>query len=232
MSIGTLREQQLHAGLKQWLARPGDEFETKVDGYHIDIVRGEMLIEVQTRNFSMIRKKLNKLVEKHPVLLVHPVASTKWIVKKTKRGRTVSRRRSPKRGRIEDVFSELLYIPEIATHPNFHLQVLLVEQEEIWRDDGRGSWRRKHWSLADKLLLNVTGEAHFRGREDYLALIPSGLESPFTHKQLAKALGAPLWMSTRMSYCLRKMGALEISGKQGRALLLCPATQADRIAAT
>lgn len=222
-SIGTLREQQLHAGLKQWLAKPGDAFEEKVDGYHIDMVRGDLLIEIQTGSFLKLKKKLNKLLASYKILLVHPIPATKWIVRKTKRGRKISRRKSPKRGRIEDIFEELLYIPEIASHPNFQLQVLLIEQEDIWRDDGRGSWRRKHWSVADKVLVNVLDQAEFKAVGDYLSLIPASLEAPFTHRQLADALKAPIWTSTRMSYCLRKMGALAVTGKKGRSMLLTPA---------
>ena len=46
--IGTLGERSLHASLKDWLAEPGDEIEKQVDGYHIDIVRGQLLIEIQS----------------------------------------------------------------------------------------------------------------------------------------------------------------------------------------
>lgn len=228
-SIGTLREQQLHASLKQWLAEPGDIIEQKVDNYYIDIVRGDLLIEIQTGSFLKLKKKLTKLLDKHKVLLVHPVAATKWIVRKTKRGRKLSRRKSPKRGRIEDIFSELLYIPEIAQHRNFRLQVLLIEQEDIWRDDGQGSWRRKHWSVADKVLVNVVGGKEFRRLDDYLALIPANLDDPFTHRELADALKAPIWVSTKMSYCLRKMGALQVRGKSGRSMLLSPTKATDKI---
>ena len=45
--IGTLNEKPLHAGLKEWVARPGDAFEQPVDGYVIDIVRDDLLIEIQ-----------------------------------------------------------------------------------------------------------------------------------------------------------------------------------------
>lgn len=220
MSIGTLREQQLHAGLKTWLAEPGDTFEQKVDGYHVDIQRDGLLIEIQTGSFSKLRKKLARLLEDNVVLLVYPIAETKWILKKTKRGKQVSRRKSPKRGRIEHLFDELMYIPEIVRHPNFRFTALLIEQEDIWRDDGGGSWRRKHWSIADKRLVKVNGRVDFGSLADYLTLIPPTLSEPYTHKQLADALKAPVWLSTRMSYCLRKMGCLEERGKQGRSLLL------------
>jgi hypothetical protein len=220
--IGTLTEHSLHAGIKRWLAQPGDAIEQLVDGYQIDIVRGELLIEIQTANFSALKTKLARLLENHKVLLVHPIAETKWIIRQTKRGKQVAKRRSPKRGRIEHLFDELLYIPHLIAHPNLSLMAVLTRQEEIWRDDGRGSWTRGHWSIADRRLTEVIGSIEFANTAEYLRLIPAELPKPFTHAQLAKAIHAPVWMSTRMSYCLRKMGALESVGKQGRALLLSP----------
>jgi hypothetical protein len=220
--IGTLTEQSLHAGIKQWLAKPGDTFEHQLEGYQIDIVRGDLLIEIQTRNFTAIKTKLSRLLETRKVLLVHPIAQTKWIIRKTKRGRVLSKRKSPRKGRLEHLFNELLYIPQIAVHPNLSVMVLLTHEEEIWRDDGKGSWTRKHWSIADRRLIKVVDSISLNGQEDFLKLIPIGLETPFNHAQLARAIEAPVWMSTRMSYCLRKMGYLQTVGKQGRALLLAP----------
>jgi hypothetical protein len=229
--IGTLREQSLHAEIKQWLAKPGDMMEQAVDGYQIDILRGDLLIEIQTRNFSALKRKLGKLLETHKVVLVHPIAKTKWIIRKTKRGRVLSKRKSPKTGRLEHLFDELIYMPQLATHPNLSMLVLLTHEEEIWRDDGKGSWTRKHWSIFDRRLVDVVGSVQLDSRKDFLDLIPTSLPYPFSHKQLAKAIKAPIWMSTRMSYCLRKMGYLESVGKQGRSLLLAPMNAADTIAA-
>jgi len=62
--IGTLREGPLHASLKQWCARPGDRFEVPVDGYVIDLVRDDLLIEVQTSGFSSMKEKLRDLLER------------------------------------------------------------------------------------------------------------------------------------------------------------------------
>ena len=56
--IGTLRERPLHASLKRWYAEPGDRTEVAVDGYVIDLVRGDLLIEVQTRGLSSARHKV------------------------------------------------------------------------------------------------------------------------------------------------------------------------------
>ena len=68
-TIGTLRETSLHTALKTWYAQPGDELEASVEGYQIDLRRGAQLIEIQTRNFAALKRKLTQLVERHPVRL-------------------------------------------------------------------------------------------------------------------------------------------------------------------
>ena len=55
-TIGTLNEKSLHAALKLWHAQPEDLIEVLVDGFTVDIVRGDLLIEIQTRNLSTIRR--------------------------------------------------------------------------------------------------------------------------------------------------------------------------------
>jgi len=79
--IATLREGPLHAALKAWYQQPGDETEVPVDGRQIDIVRGNLLVEIQTAGIGSIRGKLERLVRDHPVRLVLPVPVARWIVR-------------------------------------------------------------------------------------------------------------------------------------------------------
>ena len=65
--IGTLHEGALHAQLKEWYRRPGDRLEERVAGYVVDLVRGEVLVEVQTGGFAPLRRKLEQLSCRHPV---------------------------------------------------------------------------------------------------------------------------------------------------------------------
>jgi len=213
--IGTLGEKSLHAALKRWYARPGDQFEVQVDDFVIDIVRGEMLIEIQTRHFSAMRRKLERLLPHHPVRVIHPIAREKWIVRETGAGGFLKRRKSPKRGRIEDVFRELVRIPDLLTHPHLTLEVLFTQEEEIWRDDGKGSWRRKRWSIHDRRLLAVVDNAIFTSPADYLALLPADLPRPFTNRDLATALDLRLDLARKMTYALRKAELLALAGKRG-----------------
>lgn len=217
-AIGTYQEKSLHAALKSWYAAPGDRLEQPVDGYVVDLARGNALIEIQTRNFSALKRKLAALLENHVVRLVHPIAARKWIVRLERDGATVrSRRRSPKRGTLLDLFDELVSIPHLVGHPRFSLDVLLVEVEETRRQDGRGSWRRHGWSIDDQILVGVQSHHRFHGPADFAALLPATLPETFTSSQLAARCGVRHSQGQKIAYCLRHMGAIEIVGKQGNA---------------
>jgi len=228
--IGTLSEQSLHAALKQWYVYPGDQLEVPVDGYIVDIVRQGLLIEVQTSGFASIKGKLRDLVQHHRVLLVYPVASHKWIVRQSGDGKEqLGRRKSPKRGRLEQVFSELVSLPHLVRCPAFSLEVVLVQEEEVRRKDGRGSWRRRGWSIHDRRLLAVDEQFPLSFPSSYLATVPSGLPVPFTSRDLGRALDVPLRLAGQMAYCLRKMGVLHVVGKRGNAYLYEAADGDDRL---
>lgn len=217
--IGTLAEKSLHAGLKDWCSCDGDEFEVNVDGFIIDIVRGEQLIEIQTRHLYAMKRKLEKLLQSHQVRLLHPIAREKWIVRQTAEGKHLGRRKSPKRGQVIDIFRELVRIPRLLPHPNLTIELLLTRQNQILRDDGQGSWRRKKWSIYDHQLLEVVEHVTFHKLSDYCSLIPAELPQPFTNRQLADAMGSPAAIVQKMTYTLRQIGALTVVGKQGNALL-------------
>ena len=215
-----MREKSLHAVTKRWYTRLGDSLEVKVDGYVVDIVRGDLLIEIQTRNFSTIKKKLNRLIRGHRVRLVYPIPQRKWVVHVDADGVTVlSRRRSPKTGRIEDLFSELVYIPSLVKSPNFSFEVLLVQSEDLIVDDGLGSWRRRGWSLLDRRLLEVSDRFLFEKPEDFGELLPPTLPEEFTTKDIIESLNIRPAVAQKMSYCLRKMDVVDVVGRRGRALL-------------
>jgi hypothetical protein len=221
--IGTLQERSLHAALKTWYAQPGDEFEVRVDGSIIDIVRGSLLIEIQTRGFVALKRKLNKLIVNHPVRLVYPLAREKWIVRLAADGVTqLSRRRSPKRGRVEQVFAELVNIPRLIQHPNFTLEVLFVQEEEVWTPTPAGrrrSWRNKGWVRHDRRLVSVVDRALFQTPADFQALLPAGLPRQFTSHDVAAMLHVKTPLAQQMTYCLREMVVIQLAGKRGRLLL-------------
>jgi len=216
--IGLLNEKPLHASLKQWYAQPGDRFEVPVDGFVIDIVRGDLLLEIQTRHFGAIKSKLAALVASHRVRLIYPISREKWIVQAPAKGRGAGvRRKSPKSGRVEDLFRELVAIPRLLSHRNFSLEVLLTHEEETRRLDRR-RWRTRGWVTEERRLLDVVDRRVFDGPSSWLALLPA-FSGPFTSKDIAQAKCVPLDLAQKMTYSMRHAGLLEPVGRRGRATL-------------
>jgi hypothetical protein len=217
--IGLLNEKPLHASLKQWYARPGDRFEVPVDGFVIDIVRDDLLIEIQTRNFASIKSKLTRLTRTHSVRLIYPIVQEKWIVRlSTDNGGRAIRRKSPKRGRLEDLFWELVSIPHLLSNPNFSLEVLMISEEEMRRYGGKRAWRRRGWLIEGRRLLEVLDRRVFGASADWLRFLPNGLES-FTARDLATGMNARTELAQKMAYCLRQGRMIDLIGRRGRANL-------------
>ena len=226
--ISTFNEKPLHAALKAWYARPGDRLEARVDGFIIDIVRDGLLIEIQTTGLASLKRKLCALVDDHHVRLVYPIPREKWIVKLAEDDHSApSRRKSPKRGKIEDLFGELVSFPKLLAHPNFALDALLIQEEEIRRYDGKRGWRRRGWVTQERRLLQVVDQRRFSTPGDLGELLPLDLGEPFTTSDLARAIARPRRLAQRMAYCLREMGEIKAVGKQGNAILYTRSARPD-----
>lgn len=217
--IGTLREKPLHASLKRWYARPGDQIEVPVDRFVVDLVRTGVLIEIQTRGFSSMRHKVATLLDLgHEIRIVHPIAVDRWIVKIDPDGTEQSRRRSPKHGVATDVCAELVSFPELMAHPQLTIEVLLTTEEELRSHSPGRAWRRKGWVVVERRLIEVLDTVPIENPSDLADLLPAGLPETFTTAELAEALGRPRRTAQQIAYCLRKTDEIVAVGKRGNAV--------------
>ena len=218
VSIGTLNEKSLHASLKNCYAEPGDRTEVKVDGYLVDILRKDLIIEIQTGNFSPLRRKLRQLTKTHRVHLVHPIPSTRWIIKLPDAGDgRPKRRKSPKHGVVEDLFNELVSFPDLIVDPNFSLEILLIEEEVVRRKSPRRGRRRKDWVAVERRLLDIVESHRFESPAELARFLPSGLPKQFDTQVLGDLMERPRWLAQKVAYCLLRAGVLCSVGKIGNA---------------
>lgn len=217
--IGTLNEGALHAQLKEWCRRPGDRVEERVGGYVVDLVRGDLLIEVQTGGFAPLRRKLDELLQTHRVRVVTPVALTRRIVRLSPEGVVLSTRRSPKAGRVEDVFERLVSVPSLLAHSGLEVEVVLTHQDEVRVHEPGRAWRRRGWVVAGRSLTGVDRSFTIASLADLAAFLPAGLPEPFDTAELAEAARIDRRLAQQMTYCLRLAGALAATGKRGNAAL-------------
>lgn len=213
-----MNEHSLHSEIKKFYSLPNDLLEVKLMDYVVDILRGDLIIEVQTKNFSALKRKLQALSKKYHVRLVYPLTEKKWITYVNKDDILVNRRKSPRNGKLTDVFSELVRIPNMLRENNFSLEVLFIDEEEIRCDDGKGSWRRNGISIKERRLIRVNKRLLFQNKSDYLRIIPDNLNEFFTNRLLAKSAGISVRVARQITYCLRKSGFIRVTEKKGREL--------------
>lgn len=217
--IGTLREKPLHADLKRWYSQPGDHVEQPVDGYVIDLVRGNLLIEIQTSGLSKMKQKLAALLDLgHRVRIVHPIPVDRRIVRIDGDGTILSKRRSPKHGTPADLFGELVAFPELVAHAGLEIEVLMTVEEEYRRHSPGKAWRRRGWVVFERRLVEVLETHPICGAGDLRRMVPADLPEPFTTADLATMLSRPLRAAQQMTYCLRKAGVIDVVGKTGNSV--------------
>lgn len=218
-AIGTLNEGALHAQLKDWYRRRGDRVEQLVDGFVVDLVRGELLVEIQTGSFAPLRRKLAQLTRRHRVRLVAPLPLVRRIVRLSDEGEPLSARRSPRRGRVEDIFSRLVSIPALLCHPRFELELLLTHQDELRAYRHGRAFRRRGWVVVGRRLVSVGERLRLTCPDDAARLLPPHLPALFDTAQLAEAAAIDRRLAQQMTYCLRAMGVLHTAGKRGNAIV-------------
>lgn len=219
--IGTLNEGPLHQALKAIYLAAGGEEEVNVGSFVAD-VRGDdqVLYEIQTGGFAPLKRKLATLIESYQVVLVHPIAAVRYIVKLPEQeDAQATRRRSPKRGHVANIVEELVSIPQLLEHPNFEVEVVLIEEDEIRIFDPTRVRRRGGWRVVSRQLVNVVDRHRIGSRQDLFSLITGPLPEEFTTLDLAAAMGQPRFLAQKLAYCLRESGAAILCGKRGNALL-------------
>lgn len=217
--INLQNESNLHMAIKKWYMTEGDRLEVKVGKSIVDILRGDLVIEIQLRNFYAIKNKIVKLTAEHKVRLVYPIPFIKWIVYIDDKGVILSKRKSPKKGDLFVLFDELMRMPDLVNNENFEIEVLFIEEEEIRSDDGMGSWRRKGVSILNRNFICVHKTALLKNRKDFLMFIPNDIKVPFTTKTYSEKMNITIRKSRKVIYCLKKMGLIKQVGKSRNLIL-------------
>jgi hypothetical protein len=216
MLIGTLGEKTLHAVLKQYYEPDSARHEVKVGSFVADIVSDEGIIEIQTRAFDKLRKKLTEFLQFHHVTVVYPLPKTKWLIWiDEETGEATKKRKSPKQGSIYDAFQELYKIKPFLKHPNFRLRIVLIDLEEYRYLNGWSEDKKKGSTRYNRVPVDIVDEVIFRKEEDYLQFVPDSLNDGFTSRDYKNAVRISLRNAQTGLNILHDIGIVTRIGKQG-----------------
>lgn len=214
--IGTLSEKTLHAVLKDYFEPHSDSQEIKIGNYVADIVSENGIIEIQTKQLSKLKDKLEAFLPHCPVVVVHPLIVHYKILRVDKNdGHILSHRSSPKRLKLINIFDELYGIRKYISNPNFSLCVCLIEADIIKTNETKKGKIKKLDTIPTKLI----DEVYFNTPFDYQAFIPQGLSEGFTSAEFANLTHTTRDTALSCLNTLTEIGLIERSGKRGNAIL-------------
>ncbi len=227
VSIGTLSEKSLHAAIKLYFEPHSDCQEIAIGDFVADIVGEKGIIEIQTRAFSRMKKKLSQFLAAAPVTVVYPVIVNKTVIcVDSNTGAVTSKRKSPKHGSIYSLFDELWGIKEFICNKNLSICLMLIDAEEIRVYGGTaskygGKKQRSHkgYFQSDRIPTKLHNEIYLKCIEDYMIFVPQGLPEQFTVKDFSSASGLSNFSAGQTIRTLKDIGVLTHAGKQGRAYI-------------
>lgn len=220
-SIGRLQEKELHATLKFFLDPDERHHEVRLpEGPVADIFDGERVIEIQTGNFSALRPKLIRLLERYPTTVVCPIVRHKtvcWVDPGT--GERTAPRRSPKTGAFWDMAPQLIYILEQLFHPRLTLQIQLIDVDEYRLLDGWGNGGKRGAHRMERIPTALGPMAEIKLPDDLRIFLPDDLPRPFTAAQYGRRVkmnGRKLSAAIRL---LQHAGVIVRAGSDGKRYL-------------
>ena len=214
--IGTLGEKTLHAVVKHYIEPEKLKHEIKVCSYYADIVTDRGIIEIQTRAFIALRKKLALFLEVAPVTIVYPLPKTKWLIWIDRdTGEVTKKRKSPKQGGIFDAINELYNIKSFLNHPDFSLQLIFLDVEEYRCLDGWSEDKKRGSTRYDRIPVGISEEVHFNKVSDYQIFVPDTLQQSFTSRDYMRAAKVNLRTSQTALNILNHIGVVKRTGRQG-----------------
>jgi hypothetical protein len=232
-SIGTKNESSLHRALKHYYAGPKGKTEVTVGDYIADCVtRYGEYIEIQTGSFAPLVKKAAVFTRHGKLKVIYPVAVRKQIevyenvnnqVKKNRYNRRLGKllytRKSPVKGTAWDIFNALLYAPQLPFIRGLRIEIVLADIIEKRVKDGKGSWRRRGISIADRELCVLKEKILLEKKRDWLRFIPFKKNEIFTSAEFARRAEIDKVLARKTLYVLTKMAILKRSGKTGNSWL-------------
>ena len=223
--IGIQKEKILHKTLKYYICSDESKHEIKINKLgsgilYADVYDNEMIYEIQTRGFNKLREKLNEFLIEHKVTIVHPIAHKKNIYKVFETGEIVGPVKSPKTGKVYEVFKELYKIKSYLNNPNLKLKIILIDMDE-YRYVVEKKHARSSGYIRDKQIpKNIYHIYDFNNKSDYITLLKDlNLEENFTSLDLKKASKINKTLATVTLNILTYLEVVERIGKKGNNYL-------------
>lgn len=221
--IGTKTEHRVHGALKYFF-QPNDQYhEVRVERFICDATDSDLheITEIQTKGFGLLRKKLDKLLQSHPVNLIYPIIEEKRIISIYSESGEATVRKSPKRTTLYDTVSELSAIHSYLPHPNLHIKAVYLKIDETRVFSGEKSARKPFQKpiSVEKVPTELIKTEDIIYPDFYLSFLKNISNGQFTSNDFARANGISVAEARYLLYLLTELGTVLRTGKRNKAYI-------------
>lgn len=212
-SIGTKQERTLHQYLKYYFCPDAKNHEQKCNGYIVDILKDNQIIEIQTSSFNTMRKKLEALLENYSITIVYPIIQERTLYNFNESGELESIRKSPKREHPLKIGKELYKINHLLNNKNLSfIGVILKVYEE--RIPYINRYKQKRMTRINQIPYELVEIINLKSASDFKHIIP--FEEEFTAADFKSKIKLSKRDSSACLLALRTLNAIEIARKDGK----------------
>lgn len=218
--IGSYSERSLHKIVKLFLEPDEEYHEIKYLGSVADVLRGDEILEIQTRALGRLRPKLDKFLKEKRVTVVFPIASETrifWLDKET--GEMSPPRKSPKRCGIYDAVFELYNIRDYISNPRFSLKLIFLSVDEFRYRGARVLGKERRKMRIERIPTSISEIIDLNSPEDYKIFFPEGIGDEFCAADLERAVGHGFSHGYSLVRLLRSSSLIDDGVKMGRRIV-------------
>ena len=178
--INTYNETDLHKFFKEKYAKENQGFtEVKVGEYICDIFTKESsIIEIQTTSLNKLVPKIESLSKNYRTKVVFPFPFEKYIENYSETGELLSCKRSPKKNRWINIFTELFGILPLILEKKVELEIVAISisEKRIKTENPvqtKNKSRRflKNWYKTGKSLNQIIETKNFSSKKDFIQIL-------------------------------------------------------------
>lgn len=219
--IGTMAEKSVHATLKYYFAPNEKYHEVKIGTFIADICMDGEIIEIQTRQFYSMKKKLETyLINDYDVTIVYPVCEENTIIWiDTETGELSKSRKVKQKKKYNQILVEMYGIRELLTDGRIHFAIVKLETEDYRYLDGFGKDKKIRATKTDKYPVDLIDDIRIDGIEDYKMFLPEDLPDRFDAKTFGKLTGLSGGDENTGLRVLETVGVVQKEGKEGRKFI-------------
>ena len=226
--ITTYMERSLHHSLKIYFCPDEEKHEIKIGRFVADACDGKTIFEIQTGNFSPLRKKIQFYLENtdYEIVIVRPIAKNRRIFWLDESSGVLNKspRPSPKHENLASGIADIFYLNEFLGEKRLSFCFVLMEINEIRLLDGYGKQKKIRATSVDRLSGEIYSLHYINCIDDIQnVLYPLLPDGQFSREELSNSLklkGLKLWsmqkllLENGLLFCEKDGNKLIFSKKQ------------------